>query len=253
MTIQVKPFLLLLLAAGVCVTTDTASVAGDSKPADFPVVFEEMDHAQLLENLQSTDRQVRRNAYRNLLQEHEELTKALMEIAQQQKKADEDELTFASKHELAIKLLSEFGCRDAIPIFIKHIDYPQAMDIDGPSFLNGYPCAFALRKIGHTSVRHIIYYLQVPEPDPVLAQRRIVDGLPPVEVSDKQIELFAWLFLDLYRLNNGGPKEAIRVVRGARDRASRKENLTRLLTMLETLTDPEKSTEFIKKTYRPED
>jgi len=251
MTIRSKCLLLVVVLAASYFVFSRMTAPGDAKPVKDPIVVDGPVYVHRLASLQAKDSLERQEAYKTLLQEHELLTDAL--IAMSKERTKEDERDLLPKRELAIKLLAAFGCRDAIPVFIKHIDYHQQMAVSELSFLNGYPCALALRKIGQTSVPHIIRYLQVPEADPVVGQQRIIAGLGPVEVPEKQIELFAWLFLELYGQNEGGKPEALRVVRGARDRAFHKENLTRLVIMLETLTDPKKSSEFIKKTYRPED
>lgn len=138
---------------------------------------------ELLRRLESDDWLIRNPAAVQLGKQHAMILNRLTAII-----ADEKAAELRSSRELAAMLLAQFsgdldGMRDSIPTLIEDVEYFAPMtSVHDESRLNGYPCALALRGIGHTSVAYILNHLQVT---------------PPEKVSDKAMELYAHVMLDL--------------------------------------------------------
>ncbi|MEX2119644.1 MAG: hypothetical protein WD847_08620 [Pirellulales bacterium] len=119
--------------------------------------------------------------------------------------------------QIAVELLGEFRCLDAIPTLIEHIEWQQSMSITDNYEFAGYPCAMALSRYGIAAVPAIL--------------TRVRTG----PVSDREIDLFARLIRSAYE-PMGGDDEAISTVERTIDRATQIDNLERLLHKLEELT-----------------
>jgi hypothetical protein len=173
---------------------------------------------QILRDLNSHDRAVNNKAYRRVVEEHKRLAKGLIEIAATEKERYRE---FSDPRQLACQILGEFAAAGnrALPVLVKHVDYQQPMLVSA-SHLDGYPCAMALGRSRFGAVPAILNYL---------AHTR--------EVSDKAIELYAWIIIEPYVYTPfGGKKEAIVTVERAIERSKSPDNLKRLLAKLKEIT-----------------
>ena len=144
--------LLVLLGIVVCVVTKADPILGNDKDVRDALTIAPPQQNDLLTDLQSDDERTRHAAFSTLMREHQQLKMKLIKIV------ENEEPPYVEWHEryLAVQLLVEFGCREAIPVFIKHVEYRQQMVVRQPSFLKGFPCAIALVKTGRSAVPHVI-------------------------------------------------------------------------------------------------
>jgi hypothetical protein len=135
---------------------------------------------------------------------------------------EDDSADSSSSRNLAVKALARMGMREAIPVFVKHVEYYQGGVAEGSVFLSPYPCAGGLVQFGQEGTQGILMYL---------------DQIPPGKLTDKALELYARVFIGVYGTNAGGFREGIRVVeRATARRSDRKENYQRLLDKLREIT-----------------
>ena len=126
----------------------------------------------LAKALSSKDKQVRLDAYNAALKEHDRRVASLLVLARQEPEKAE----YLGTRELAIDLLARYGEREAIPVYVRSIEYSVPALLTQFSSLNGYPCALALSKHGLSAQLEVFAFL----------------GTTPREkVSDEAIELYA--------------------------------------------------------------
>lgn len=147
---------------------------------------------QLVNGIESNDMVVRGRTIVDWRSNHEQLVTELIRIA----KSNRDEREFRSPQELAITMLGELRCHEAIPVLLEKIDDHYPMPIMNEH--DAYPCFIALRNIGPSCVR------------PMLTR---VGGATVEEISEKAIELYAWLLFEFYAFDPPGPQEAVAVVK----------------------------------------
>lgn len=175
------------------------------------------DRRPIAERLDDADVQRRNATFRAAVRKHDREVAALLDLASKPKERYE----WFDSRELAIDVLAHYGTRESIPMYVRNIEYFSPGFTDDFSFLNGYPCALALRSIGLSAQPEVFAFLE---------------ATPVDDVSDKAIDLYAHLMLSIYHSNAGGHEEAIEVVRRALERAHRRGNLRRLLDKLEEIT-----------------
>ncbi|MEX0711456.1 MAG: hypothetical protein WD278_03855 [Pirellulales bacterium] len=142
----------------------------------------------------------------------------MIELAEERK----DRYDSADSRQLAVQLLAELRAREAIPVFVKHAEYYQGGVGENDVFLDPYPCARALREFGLDGGQGILTYLY---------------KIPPEQLTDKAVELYARVCIGVYPTNAGGFREAIGVVERATARRSNdKENYQRLLDEMREIT-----------------
>jgi hypothetical protein len=141
--------------------------------------------SETLSRLASTDSRVRERACKLARRQRKELAEGLCQLVAKPPLAASDEMV---RHN-ALILLSEVGQREAIPLLIANVDWSGPFAPAGAEPFAGYPCAMDLLYYG-ASVRHeILAYLH---------------GRKPSDVSDKAMELYAWLFERMFRDDIGG-------------------------------------------------
>jgi hypothetical protein len=178
-----------------------------------------------VEDLWSEDRQTRADAYTALRNQHREMIIALKNKVAEEKTAP---MEIFAPPDLAAQLLGRFGSmgdglRTSIPTLVAHVEYRAAALMSDELFLGGYPCAIALRDIGHTSVAYILSHLQVT---------------PPEEVTDNAMELYAYIMIEIY--GRDGLGECIAWVQARAERSAQSRglaNFARLLNYLEQYRD----------------
>ena len=189
--------------------------------------------ASLVVRLQSPDSRSRTEAYKEILNQRREFVDALLAIAGKTR----EQYSFNDSRQLAVELLAKLGDERAIPLFVVNVEYRQQMLVDEVSWLDGYPCALALREIGEKSVPHIFDYLRSPHSthERLKLSGVITERLP---ITEQSINLYARILLEIYNPNIGGHQEATRVVRRALEKSSpqQKSELQKLLAKLEEIT-----------------
>ena len=177
-----------------------------------------MSVKEVLKGLESEDLDDRLAAKQMLLSFHDELTARLIELAEERKARYDS----ADSRQLAVELLAKLGKREAIPVFVKHVEYYQGGLAENPSLLAGYPCALALGQFGLEGAQGILMYLY---------------KIPPDQLTDKAVELYAGVIVAVYGTNAGGFREGIGVVERATARRSiDKDNYQRLLDKMREIT-----------------
>jgi hypothetical protein len=198
---------ILALTVGIGIYFASYAAESDTRRRDSVVSVRE-----ILRGLQSQEIEDRRAAEQTLLTFHRELTDGLM-------KTVEDDSS--DSRQLAVELLAKLGKREAIPVFVKHVEYSHGGVAENPSLLAGYPCALALGQFGLEGAQGILMYLY---------------KIPPDQLTDKAVELYAWVIVAVYGTNAGGFREGIGVVERATARKSNKENYQRLLDKMREIT-----------------
>lgn len=168
----------------------------------------------LIEQISSQDLGERAGVYAALVREHRELIEGVARIIGDEKRGS---FELHAPRTLAAQLLgrfgsADFGLRKSIPVLVSNVEYKAPMAVIDDSYLTGYPCAMALREIGHTSVDYILAHLWSRAPE---------------EVSDRAIELYARTIEEVYGYDR--LDEAIAWVRIRASKAPRPRNLVRLL------------------------
>ena len=195
----------LILVAGVAI--------GSEAPPEDKITPAET----LVEQLSSEDLRERAAVYGAVVRQHRGLIEGVMGILGDEKMGP---FELHAPRTLAAQLVgrfgsADFGLRKSIPILVSNVEYKAPMAVIDDSYLTGYPCAVALREIGHTSVHYILEHLL---------------GTGPEVVSDRAIELYARTIEEVYGFDR--LDEAVAWVRIRANKAPRSRNLARLLAEL---------------------
>ena len=210
--------------AAICALTTLVNVLaskGGGAPTIADVVPEQIEpFGALLRRMRDPNVNERCRAQRELLEQHQRLVDELLKMA-----APEPGVTpqnfgkswgwAPGPRGLAIEALGCMGTWEAIPLFIRNIDYfePKTQHIYSP--LGPYPCATGL------------VYRGMPQ---VLEYLRTTD---PADVSDKAIENFAHIFGNAHEQCCGGFEESLNYVRRPTTLNPQSENLQRLRVEME--------------------
>ena len=215
--------------AAICALTTLVNVLatkGGGAPAETEVRYDRADpFGPFLERMRHPDDPNERSkAKAQLLAQHQKLVDELLKMAAPLPgaKGQRWDEWGPSPRGAAIEALGQIGTWEAIPLFMRNIDYVEARTSHNFSHFGAHPCAHWL---GPRAVPHAVEYLRTAEPR---------------DVSDKAIELFAYTFGDMHDKCGGGFEESLGYVRRLTTCEAcgpRHENFQRLLAAMEKWND----------------
>lgn len=204
-------------------TVAFADVAiADDRPEEIRlghVVGEQMSSSELFHILQSDSPDDPQNAARVLIDQYGSLMEGLAKLV---KRDENSAVGLGDRRALAARICGHFlQSRTTTRALAQNIESGPVIFVFDPGPLGGYPNALALSQAGLNAVPQIVWQL---------------DAAPPEKLSDHAVELFAHIILGIYRSDfMGGHAEAFHVMEGFHDRARKKKNLDRLLTMMQAI------------------
>lgn len=183
--------------------------------------------SEIIEAIDSGDEQTSGAACKKWRANQDVLAEELIVIAA--RKVEAMSGPAADRRRAAIATLGYMRCHEAIPTLLESVDWRHQEPIIDASFMHGFSCANALKRIGPTCEPKLLNY---------------VGSRKPSEISDKAVELFARLLIEFHDPQHGATQPASEAVeRFAKLPGNwNAENLRRLQLQID---------ECLKPDYRP--